>query len=318
MNKLAILFLALTVSSSIYAQSEDEGELVLEGEEAREAEVAPPSPVTPTSKPPRAVRGSGQSPSAIKLAEDYVKPGWNATKLQHGIGFNSNFLGTGNGLIYEMGLSRPRSWTFFLGYSKSSDSYQESSTSSNSGTGTVTSIGTTSYTGTKNPHNLSLGAAYNWRLYRNHFFQARVGIFSALDYYTKTSYGTGNASNTVVSSTPGTTTVQENSRGTVTVEKAPNLRLGPVFDTYVFLRWFPNLSVGMQGGILYVTNSQTKTRTRTTTQTYTIVSGVQQSPTAYATSDQTLNQNTGGNGSTFAVAGSNFNVMGNFVIRYAW
>jgi hypothetical protein len=63
---------------------------------------------------------------------------------------------------------------------------------------------------------------------------------------------------------------------------------------------------------------KTKTRTKTTTQTYVVTNGVAAAPTSYSQVDKTETIDTGGEGSTIAIAGEYFNLMGAFTIRYVW
>ncbi len=257
---------------------------------------------------------------ANDLASTFMKPGWNSAKIKNGVGFSGSFLGTGNAFIYETGLNKMTSWTYYFSFAKSSDNFTDSNTNANSGVapGTITTTNTKTRTGTKNPMSLGFGASYNQRIYRNSFFLSRWGFFGGLDYATKVNYGTGTQVTTQSSLTPTTLNIVETNFGEVEVSRSPVLRLGPVFDAYVFLRWLPNLAVGFQGGILYSTGQETKTVTRTVTQNYSVVSGVNQTPTSFSSSNQSSSVDNGGTGSTFAIAGQNFNLFGNFVIRYVW
>lgn len=254
------------------------------------------------------------------LASNFLKPGWNTAKIRRGVGFSGSFLGTGNAFIYETGLNQISSWSYYFSFAKSSDNFTDANTTAISGVapGTITTTNTINRTGSKNPMSLGLGVSYNKRIYRNSFFQSRWGFFGGVDYFTKVSYGTGTEVATESSTTPGTINKVQTAFGEVEVSRNPVFRLGPVFDAYVFLRWLPNLAVGFQGGMLYTTEQNTKTVTRTVTQNFSVVNGVNQTPTSYSSSNQSSSLENGGTGSTFAIAGQNFNLFGNFVIRYVW
>jgi hypothetical protein len=321
MIKIVLLSLLLSLNVA-FAQSDDDGyqEPLAPGEEppAPSIDSAPPAAPAPRATRPTRAAAPAQTSAPTISTDDYLKPGWNPTKLDTGLGFGSSFLGGGTTVIYDTGLTKRTSWTYYFGYNKTSDSFSGTSSSSVSGVGTTTSSTTNSNSGTKNPKILSIGASWNQRLFKNHFMQARWGLFGGIDYYTKVSYAKGSNTTSVTSSAPTTVNYSEAAMGSTDVTKSPGFKIGPVVDTYLFLRWIPNIAVGMQGGMLYTMDQKTKTHTSTVTQSYQILNGVAQTPSSYTSSDSTQEDKTGGAGSTFAANGATFNLFGNFVIRYTW
>ena len=83
--------------------------------QSEEAEVLEEAPAEP-EPPPQRVRvvKPARASKNTSISDDYFKPCWNTTRLDHGIGFNGSFLGVGNSFIYEKDLTRARSWSFYL------------------------------------------------------------------------------------------------------------------------------------------------------------------------------------------------------------
>lgn len=317
MNKfrLSVALIAFVFSSLSWAQSEDD-----QYQEPTTLEDSAPAPAIDSAPAKSGAKSSGKATAATGAVtlEDSFKPGWNSNKLDQGVGISNSFLNGGYTFIYDTGLTKKNSWTYYFGYNKTADTFSENTTNGASGVGTITTTSSTTNSGLKSPKTFSLGASWNRRLFKNNFMQARWGIFGGLDYYTDVDYPKGSKSTSTSSATPTTTAYSESAYGTTEVSKSPSLKLGPMFDSYLFLRWFPNIAIGFQGGIFYTTNVKTTTKTKTTTQSYNIVSGVPQTPSSYSTSESTDTGSTGGAGSTFASNGAVFSFTGNFVLRYVW
>jgi hypothetical protein len=311
-NKLKILGLAALFIFGHMALAQSTEELDTGETPAAQAPAQAPSTTQPQAAAPTAAATSTKP--AVKI--DFLQPGWNPYLIKYGVGYAGSFLNGSNTFIFERFLG-PTSYSIYFGINKVGDTYTSTDTSATTGTGPFTTTTTHADTGVKNPLAISLGASYNKRLYRNEWIMVRLGMFGGLDYFNSVSYNTGTSA-TAVNSATGNATVTQTAAGTVTVKRSPVFRLGPVFDSFVSVRWLPQLAIGMQGGMLYGTNFKTSTRTTTTTQTYQVVGGVPQTPTAYTTSDSTADAIAGPSFGTIAVNGTTFNLMGNFVLRYVW
>ncbi len=170
----------------------------------------------------------------------------------------------------------------------------------------------------RQPYSISLGTSYNMNIARNDWIMIRWGIFGGMDYYTKVDYQTGTSSQSSSSASPDTFTISETSYGNVKGQRSPVFKLGPVVDSFVFIRWLPQLAIGLQGGMLYATDSDTNTKTTVRTRTFQRVNGVDQTPTSDTGTSTEARSLGGPTISTFSIAGTTFNLFGNFVLRYVW
>ncbi len=248
---------------------------------------------------------------------DALKPGWTPRRATTGLGYSTSFLSGANTFIFEK-LKPNTSWSIFFGLTKAANSYSDSSKTATSGTGPVTTTTTTTYSGVRQPYTISLGYSYNWHMVRNDWIMVRAGVFGGMDYFTKTDYKTGSRSESYSSTTPTTVTVSETLFGEVKSSRDPIFKLGPVVDTFVFIRWLPQLAVGLQGGILYSTDVDSSQKTSVRTRTYQRINGVDQTPISDDGSTTNLRTRGGPSITTFTVNGTTFNLFGNFVLRYIW
>ena len=255
------------------------------------------------------------SPNAKSL--NSLSPGWNAKKVTRALGFSTGFLNGSSTFIFET-LRPDTSWSFFFGIIKTANNYTDSNSSSTTGIGPTTTTSTKTYAGAKNPYSISLGTSYNMNLIRNDWIMIRWGIFGGVDYFTKVDYKTGTVSQSSSSATPGTVSISETSYGTVKGQRSPVFKLGPVVDSFVFIRWLPQLAIGLQGGMLYATDSNTSTKTTVRTRNYQRINGVDQAPTSDTGTSTEARSLGGPTISTFSIAGTTFNLFGNFVLRYVW
>lgn len=268
-------------------------------------------------------RSGGQAGALTTSAQrtiaptERLAPGWDQRAFKYGIGFSSSFMSGSSTFVLDR-FSNDSSFSFFFGLNKSTDSFTASDSTAGSGTSTITTTTTRTLSGTKNPYAISLGASYNKALVRQEWLLVRAGLFAGVDYYTDASYDVGTQTTSYSSADPTTVTVTETNYGSATASRRAVIKAGPVVDAFVLLRWFPQLAIGLQGGILYSTPGQTDTKTETRTRTYQRINGVDQTPTSSTTSNATSSAQTGPLVSTFAVAGQTFNLFGSFVLRYVW
>lgn len=296
---LKVLNLTLLLLFSFQAQAQDlDSEITLETG-------------APTAKP-SATSASTQTRSSL----DPMLAGWNTRRYTKSIGFSASFLGT-NTIVYENYFS-DSSLALYFGANKAADTYSESNQTVTTGTATVTTTTTTTYGGVKNPMSLSLGAAYYGHTFRNNWLLVRTGLFGGVDYFTGTNYNTGSHREVVSSATPNTISITDTNFGDVSANRSTIFRLGPAVDTSFFLRWFPQLAIGFQAAILYSTDNKLKTSTNQRSRTYDNVSGVDQPPTTDTSTSTNTNTLAGPSLSTFAVAGQQFNLFGNFTLKYVW
>ena len=250
------------------------------------------------------------------VKSEFMMPGWNTRHYSSSLGFSTSFTGTST-VVYENYFS-DSSIAYYFGASKASDSISVSNVGSVTGVSPTTTVNTTTYSGAKNPFTLSIGSAYYKHTFRNNWMLVRMGIFGGADYFTGTSYKTGSHRETTVSTTPNTTSIVDTNFGDVTANRTMVFRLGPTFDTSFYLRWFPQLAIGLQAAILYSTDNKTSTTTNTRSRTYDSISGVDQTPSSDNSTSTQVDSLVGPSLSTFAVAGSTFNLFGNFTIKYVW
>lgn len=249
---------------------------------------------------------------------DPWRQGWKSRDFNRAFGFSTGLTGSSNAIVIENTPDAETSWGFHFGFSKAADSFTEGNTTSVTGTATTTTTTSLVRSGSKQNATFSFGATYMNRIYKNDFILVRWGGFGGLDYIGAAKYGVGSRSETSSSATPGTVSVTETNFGETTVKSTPGIKLGPVFDASLYLRWFPNISVGFIGGMLYEMDRKVTTSTSTVSRTYDIVGGVDQTPTSNTTNNSESVVNRGPVLSTYALAGQNFNLFGSFVLRYLW
>ena len=245
---------------------------------------------------------------------DPFNPGWATTKFKYGIGYGSGFLSSPSTVFIFEKFENSGSFSFYLGFQKSADGYTQTDTTA---AALTTTTKQTSRSGTRNPFSITLGTSYNKPIYRNDWLMVRWGVYGGLDYYFKTSYDTGSRTE-VFTNASGDSAITESGYGSATVSRDAVFKVGPVVDSYFFIRWFPQLAVGLQGGMLYGTPAKVTTDQSARSRTYNRIGGVDQAPSTDTTTNSTTLSDPGSAVGTFAVNGSVFNAFGNFVLRYVW
>ena len=226
--------------------------------------------------------------TTIAFASDPFMPGWSG-KYMHGVGYSTSLVGTST-FIYDHYTDSPVSYTGLLGYSKSSSN---SLVSTSDNTTTVVE----SNTGSKSIGTYTLAGSYNYRIYRNEWTNLRAGFLFGTNIFTSVKYPTGTKTTTTA-----TGVVTYSSYGTVESKKGIQPFLGPTFYSGINLRWFPMITMGMDGGIFYYF------KTNQTTTTTTNNAGVTTTTVAVTS--------TGENASTLGLGTFGFQTA--FSVRYVW
>ncbi len=255
--------------------------------------------------------------SRVMLLDPW-RQGWKSRDFSHSLGFAAGLLGSGNTLVIENNPDAESSWGFHFGFNKLADTFAEANNTAVTGSPATSTTNTMTRTGLKRNATFSFGTTYMMRAYKNDFILVRWGGFGGIDYISDAKYGVGSRTSVESSGTPGTISVTEAGLGETSVKSSPGIKLGPVFDASLYLRWFPNISVGFLGGMLYDMDRKLTSRTSTVSRSYQIVNGVEQAPTSYTSTNSETVSSQGPVLSTFALGGQNFNLFGSFVIRYLW
>ncbi len=219
---------------------------------------------------------------------DLFQQGWSG-KYKRGIGFSTSLLGTST-FIYDHYTDTQTSYSGFLSYQNTADSFNQ--TNANNGTTiTITNAGT------RNLGVITLAGSYNYRLFRNEWSNIRIGILGGLNIFPKTSYEIGTQATTIA-----TGAITYTGFGTTTLTRPIQFIMGPVLMTAINLRWFPMVSIGMDGGIFVYSNSKTTSTTN--------------SNTAGVVTKSTTITSPGIVGSTLGLGTFGFTTA--FAVRYVW
>ena len=220
--------------------------------------------------------------------EELFQPGWSG-KYTNAVGYSINFLG-GPTFIYDHYLDGKSSETYFFGFQKTASSITTNSTTNNT---TIVEVSS----GSKSMGTITLGYSRNGRIFRNEWSNIRIGFLGGLIYYSGVDYPTGTKTTTIAT---GAETFS--AFGGVSLKQDPQLLLGPVLYTSFNLRWFPMITVGMDGAIIYSTPT---TQIRETT---TDTAGVTTVTKSKVLMGEDISMN--GNGT--------FGFLVNFSVRYVW
>jgi hypothetical protein len=221
---------------------------------------------------------------------DPFQPGWSG-KYLHGLGFNTNSRLGFPTIIYDHYTNSNISYTFNFGFTKAASTASQTTTS----TATTT---TNAFGGAKSMSTFTLAASYNYRLYRSEWANVRVGFLGGVTKFFDTDYGVGTETTTIA-----TGTTVRTGYGSTLLSRSTQVFMGPMFYQAFDMRWFPNITIGMDMGILYFFSSQQTATTNSET------AGV-------ASTSQALT-NPGTSASTFGDA-TTFGFTTAFSIRYVW
>jgi|GEM_PF-6745589 len=257
------------------------------------------------------------APARVSLSDPFL-PGWKSRDFVRAFGFSAGLVGSGNAIVIENTPDGESSWGFHFGFSKLADTYAESNTTSVTGTTTKTTTTSLAHSGAKRAATISFGSTYMNRIFRNDFILVRWGGFGGIDYITNSKSPVGSRTTSESSATPGTISITETGLGEQSIKSSMGMKIGPVFDAFMHLRWFPNISVGFIGGMLYEMDRKVTTSTSTVSRSYQSVGGVDQADTSNTQTNVDSVQNLGPAMSTYSLGGQNFSLFGNFVIRYLW
>jgi hypothetical protein len=210
---------------------------------------------------------------------------------------------------------------YLFGYSKSNDSFTQTTVTSipNSLAATVSSTATTTHSGTSNPHQALFGMSYREKLHQSDWMQIYWGVLGAVMYSSSASWTTGTRVLTTADITdPDNYSVTETAYGNVTQESGFRFYFGPKIGSEFYLKWFPQLALGFSTGLIGYVGYPVKQVTTTTTQNYSVVDGVSGAPASKSESSTTSYNAGDWTASTVGIGGTTFSFTGQFSIRYIW
>jgi hypothetical protein len=205
---------------------------------------------------------------------------------------------------------------FFAGFSKAADTFATTNTT-NSASTSASSINSVS--GVKNPYMVTVGGGQNYRISHSKWIQIYSGYFGGLTYTTNTSYSTGSTATSVANTaTPTNYTTSYSNVGSVTSSTQPLVYVGGKLGAEFYLKWFPNLALGFQSGLVTTFGGNTTTSTSTKSGSDTYTGGVPASPSPVSSSNSSSSVNPGLTANTFGLGGTVFQLTGSFTLRYVW
>ncbi|MCC6278457.1 MAG: hypothetical protein IT289_11140 [Oligoflexia bacterium] len=250
-----------------------------------------------------------------------TSPGAVPSPYRYSLGYESSTTGimAQNYIVGGKWLSSNFGIDIYFGFTKSADTTATSVATSTNALTNARTI-TTTYSGSANPNVFTLAAFPKWKLFRNNWLFVFGGPFAGVNYLTKVEYPNGgNTVETIPNANdPTNKSVVDTSIGTTTIESRMHIVAGPRIGAEIFLKWFPQISVGMATGIATTIGADTKQKTSTRSRTYNVVNGVDQAPTADSNAVTETTTKPGISSSTFGLGGTQFNLFGNFTIRYYW
>lgn len=246
--------------------------------------------------------------------KDLTNPNWNYRNFQRATGYVSF---PTNVLIYEQQLGSDNFLELKFGLEKGSGNSDLTTSSTTQGTTTISSIQTNSATGKKSYGTQTFGLSFNKTIAKHPSIRVFYGIDFYYQSFTKDSYPVGSTTTTTPDiSLPSTYTYSESNWGTIEVSRGNQIYLGPQIGADLFFSWFPNISIGIRSSILMFPPSKIKIKTKTRTYSVPITNGNEGTPTVNKNDESYEETNPASGWSTQNIAGSNFSLFGNFVIRY--
>jgi hypothetical protein len=207
---------------------------------------------------------------------------------------------------------------FFVGYTKTADTFTQTTTTAENVTAT-SQTQTTVSSNARFPHTFVVGVNPKWRVYQNQWFQLSAGFIVAVSPPASVTYDTGTRVQTTPSTaTPTSYSVSETGLGTVESATSLQLNAGVKLGTEFYVKWFPHLALGFATGIVTTVGGGTTTTTSTRTRSFSVVNAVEQAPTSDSNSTIVAEVPRGMSGTTFGIGGTSFQFTGVFTIRYVW
>ncbi len=283
---------------------------------------APAASAAPASPDPEYVptietmEKSSVGPAAVENAN-----WWSPEKQHHSVGFEGT-AGVSvlpkNAVLFGWWLTEDIGIDAYLGYTKAADNASTTTASADDGVANSRTITTTSG-GVRNPHTFLFGGGVRYKVYQNSWFQFTLGAIAAIVPGNSTEWSTGSSVQTIGSlSTPGSYTMTETGLGTRKSENSILFNIGPKLGTEFYLKWIPHLAIGFSTGILASFGGTNTTTTTARTRTFAVNNGTPQTPTTDTSTTTVATTTLGPQGLTFGVGGTQFNLIGNFTIRYIW
>ncbi len=208
-------------------------------------------------------------------------------------------------------------------YSRNTDSVQESvvESVSNELIATSSKTATTSYSGAKNPMQVTLGTKAKFRVLQNNWAQVYFGGIGGLSWTGSATHQTGTRTESYADrSNTSNYSVSESGIGTVERSSALQLFAGPLLGTEFYLKWLPHLALGFSTGFSLNVGGGVTTTTSTATKSYSVTGGVAGTPVSHTSSRTTVATSPGHlRGATFGLGGSSFALFTTaFTLRYVW
>jgi len=206
----------------------------------------------------------------------------------------------------------------FVGYSNPADSFATSvQTSADAVANSQNTLTTNS--GTRSAATLLIGVAPKLRFVQSSWVQLYLAGVLGFVFGNSTNYATGSRQVSVADLTdPTTFSVNETNFGTIQIERSAMFLIGPKLGSEFYLKWIPNLALGFSTGFLFTSGGSTKTTTSTKTRSIDTVSGVEQPAAPDSSFENVAETQPGLQATTFGIGGAQFNLFGNFSLRYVW
>jgi hypothetical protein len=248
---------------------------------------------------------------------------WSPKGMQHSIGIelsDSSFGVLGADAVAYGFSTEKFGLDFYLAYEKEANTASESVTQTTNDAQTPkTKEVTTSYNGSVNPRQTTIGFQPKYIFYSDRWFKASFGFMLAQKAKTSVSYKTGSITKTYSDSSKlSDYSVSETDFGTVSSTVSSKMIYGPRLNVEFYLKWFPHISLGFGTGLLQTQGGDVTNSRNTQTRSYKVTNGVSAEPTSSETTSETGKIKTGGTSKTVAVGGTKFSLLGNFAIRYIW
>jgi hypothetical protein len=267
-----------------------------------------------------------RAPSAVELNPIVAETSWwRPSRYTYELGYEAaatNTTGVLGTSVVTGGMWMGDSFglEFFMGYTKSANANTETiSTSTNTIATPNTQTNSTSYSGTNAAPTFALAINPRYRLIQTDWFHLNIGLMVGLFLPSSADYQTGTKTETIANTTtPNNKSVSETSWGTVKSENGFNVGVGPRISSQFYIKWFPHLAVGLSTGVFTFLSGNTTTTTDTKTRSYTVVNGVDQTPTSETTTHTVATTKPGFRATTFGLGGTTFALTGSFTIRYIW
>lgn len=247
---------------------------------------------------------------------------FDAATYEYSIGFDSTSSTLGvwgqNAAVFGIW---GESWgiEFIGGWTTGSDSASTSVATATTVVGGTNQTITTTHSGSRNPHAITLATVVKHKIFANKWLQVYGGLLMGANLFLSRSRPTGTETITVANTAdPDDYSVSQVNLGTVTTSQSVQFLAGPKLGAEVFLKWFPHVAIGFSTAVVAKLGGKSTTLTETASKTFSVVNGVAQAPSSHSTSVTEAESDPGLSGATFGLGGTSFQFTGVFTIRYVW